>query len=85
MARLERMRALVGQMERFQRFGGPTDERERVQEDLAMLLRSLGTPDELPNTWAVAHWDTGLIGAEQVLDSAQLEADHAITECLGAG
>jgi hypothetical protein len=83
LARLERVRAVVGEMERLQRFGGPTDEKERVQEQLTTLLPSLGGVESLPGIAKAAHWHSTLEGAEDVLEEARLEADRAILDCLG--
>jgi hypothetical protein len=82
--RLERVRVIVGELERLQRFGGDTARRERTFEELGTLLPSLGAHKLLPKTTTLAHWSPKLEGAEELLDAARLEVDAAIEKRLKA-
>jgi len=52
--RFERVRGLVGELERQHRWGSDTRRREQAQDDLATLLPSLGSYRRLPKTMALA-------------------------------
>ena len=84
LGRLERVRGLVGELERQHRWGGDTRRREQTQDELATLMPSLGSHRRLPKTMAVAHWDSKFENAEGLLDEARLEVDAAIDERLRA-
>jgi hypothetical protein len=73
--RLERVRGVVGELERLQRFGGDRARKERTQEELGTLLPSLGSEKRLPKTTTLAHWEASLVGAEDLLDAGRLEVD----------
>jgi hypothetical protein len=83
LARLEQMRAGVGELERLHRFGGRLSPdaaqvmKENQKERLVTLLRSFRS-GSLPGTEAVAHWSPGYEGADDVLEAARLELDKAI-------
>jgi hypothetical protein len=80
--RLERVRVMVGELERLHRWGGDTRRREQTQDELATLLPSLGSYRRLPKTMALAHWNSKLENAEDLLDEARLEVDAAIEKRL---
>jgi hypothetical protein len=80
LARLERMRTLVGEIERLHRWQAVPEEMERSKDRLAMLLRSAGGHERLPETAKLAHWAPSFDGAEDVMESARLELDRAIVD-----
>jgi hypothetical protein len=81
-ARIEQMRAIVGEIERLSRWGGTLKEKELQKERLSTLLRSFrqGT---FPSTEVVAHWNPKYEGAEDQLEDARAELDKAIDAALG--
>jgi hypothetical protein len=84
LGRLERVRGLVGELERLHRWGDDTRKREQTQDELATLMPSLGSHRRLPKTMALAHWNPKLENAENLLDEARLEVDAAIDKRLQA-
>lgn len=77
------MRLVLGELERLKRFGGDTRKLEAAQEQLNLLVRSLGGEKTLPYTMRAAHWDPKFEDADFVLDEAQTELDQAITQAFG--
>ena len=85
LARLERARAVVGEIERLNRWGGIAPEKELNKERLATLVRSSGGPKRLPETAKLASWHPSFKGAEELMEAARLELDEAIDESFDAG
>jgi hypothetical protein len=81
--RLERVRGLVGDLERQHRWGSDTRRLEQTQDELAALLPSLGSYQRLPKTMALSRWNT-LHNADDLLDEARLEVDAEIEGQLKA-
>ena len=80
LARLERMRTVVGDIERLRRWGGTPPEKERKKEQLTTLLGSTRAASSLPETSKLAHWHPSFEGADDVMETARLELNAAIDE-----
>jgi hypothetical protein len=78
LARLESLRAILGELERLKRFGGDTRKLEDAQDRLGTLLPSAGGHRKLPAT--TGHWHPRLENAEELLDAALAELDAAIAD-----